>query len=220
MRQMFHPFQIQHGLLREEGDVRAWGVTGDSFRFSSGSTYFGMITEGRAQLHYQGDIFPLRAGMFFVASEGALHGGRGLLIEARGYRGVFQIGGPLEATGRLRYIDGCTDTLLVSPPRLGEPCLNHLHLPKHTTQSPHTHPSIRVGVIASGSGECVTKEKRYPLQPGLAWWIPAGVVHSFDTNDEALNVIAWHPDSDYGPTDENHPMLNKTIRQSARREDV
>jgi len=69
---------------------------------------------------------------------------------------VRQFGGPLEATGRLRYVDGCSDTLLVCPPRLGEPCLNHLHIPPHTQQSEHFHPSLRIGVIARGAGVCHT----------------------------------------------------------------
>ena len=31
------------------------------------------------------------------------------------------------------------------------------------------------------------------------------------TADEALLVIAYHPDSDFGPTHERHPMINRTI---------
>ena len=27
-----------------------------------------------------------------------------------------------------------------------------------------------------------------------------------------LDVIAWHPDSDFGPTDQDHPMINRTLR--------
>jgi hypothetical protein len=26
-----------------------------------------------------------------------------------------------------------------------------------------------------------------------------------------MDVIAFHPDSDFGPEDENHPMINRTI---------
>src|SRR5262249_20099281 len=135
---------------------------------------------------------------------------RGLVISRLGYRGLRQIGVPLEAEGRLRYIDGCTDTLLVCPPRLGEPCLNHLHIPPHTSQSPHTHPSQRIGVILRGRGECRTPDGVYPLTPGMGWRIPTGCLHSFFTEEESLDVVAWHPDSDFGPTDENHPMVSRT----------
>jgi quercetin dioxygenase-like cupin family protein len=112
----------------------------------------------------------------------------------------------------LRYIDGCTDTLLVCPPRRGEPCLNHLHLPPGTNQSPHTHPSERIGVIVRGRGECRTPGGAYLLTPGMGWRIPTGCEHSFFTpDDDSLDVLAWHPDSDFGPTDEEHPMVNRTL---------
>jgi hypothetical protein len=26
-----------------------------------------------------------------------------------------------------------------------------------------------------------------------------------------MDVIAWHPDSDFGPEDDDHPMVNRTI---------
>ena len=26
-----------------------------------------------------------------------------------------------------------------------------------------------------------------------------------------MDVIAYHPDSDFGPQDEDHPMINRTI---------
>ncbi len=128
--------------------------------------------------------------------------------EPHGFR---QFGGPLEATGRLSYIDGCTDTLLVCPPKLGAPCLNHLHIPRHTDQSFHTHPSDRLGVILSGSGWCDTPDGSFALSSGLAWFIPMGCEHRFRTTNNALDVVAWHPDSDFGPTDDNHPMINRTI---------
>ena len=35
-----------------------------------------------------------------------------------GYLGQFVIGGPVENSGRLCYIDGCSDSLLIYPPRL------------------------------------------------------------------------------------------------------
>ncbi|MSQ82944.1 MAG: hypothetical protein EXR77_08510 [Myxococcales bacterium] len=28
---------------------------------------------------------------------------------------------------------------------------------------------------------------------------------------ETLDVLAWHPDSDFGPTDQTHPMVNRTL---------
>jgi quercetin dioxygenase-like cupin family protein len=209
---------IENGLLLDLRDgvhpTRVYGFAGGLLDLPAGDTHYGMVTEGMAWLDYGADRFPLRAGTFFVAP-GRAHiegrAGHGLIISRLGYRGLFQIGGPLEARGRLRYIDGCTDTLLVSPPRLGEPCLNHLHIPPGTDQSAHTHPSERIGVIVAGRGTCVADRRHSVLAPGMAWRIRAGCVHSFQTAEESLDVLAWHPDSDCGPTDENHPMLNRTF---------
>ena len=45
----------------------------------------------------------------------------------------------------------------------------------------------------------------------MGWHIPAGCLHSFFTTDSSLDVIAWHPDSDFGPTHDDHPMVNLTL---------
>jgi quercetin dioxygenase-like cupin family protein len=217
----FVPLTIATGLLCDLSDdvfpTRVYGLCDDTLWLEDNATHFGMITDGGAILHDALDRFRLRAGMYFVAIGRCRLAGPGataLIITRPGYRGLRQIGGPIEATGRLRYIDGCTDTLLVSPPRLGEPCLNHLHIPPKTAQSAHTHPSERIGVILRGQGECRTPGGVYALEPGMGWRIPTGSRHSFFTDAAALDVIAWHPDSDFGPTDENHPMVNRTILPS------
>ncbi len=165
-----------------------------------------------SQVEMGGDRFLLRAGSYFVAPEPVrIESGLGLAIIVRDYRGLRQWGGPIETKGRLQYIDGCTDTLVVSPPRKGEPCLNHLHVPAQTNQLAHTHTSARIGVIIRGKGRCQTQGQTVELSQGLGWYIPANLRHCFVTTDEALDVLAWHPDSDFGPTDDNHPMINKTV---------
>jgi quercetin dioxygenase-like cupin family protein len=142
-----------------------------------------------------------------------LDGGRGVVVTHRGSRGLFQIGGPVEPAGRLRYIDGCTDTVLIAPVVCGDPCLNLLHLPTGTRQSAHQHPSVRVGLVLGGSGTCVLDDsRRVPMSLGTWFVLPAGTTHRFETGaDDDLLVVAWHPDSDTGPTDDDHPMLNRTI---------
>lgn len=216
----FTPLMIETGLLLDlSGDAfptRVYGWNDGDLELPGDATHFGMVTEGGAIVHDRQDRFRLRAGMFFVlagACRVSAPGGKGLVVSRLGYAGLRQVGGPIEETGRLRYIDGCTDTLLVCPPRLGEPCLNHLHIPPGTAQSAHTHPSERIGVILRGQGECRTGDgKVWPLAPGMGWRIPTGCLHSFFTPDDAsLDVIAWHPDSDFGPTDDDHPMKNRTF---------
>ena len=162
-----------------------------------------------------GDIW-LRPGMFAVSPEPIrLDFDPGLptkvvSITRVGYRGQRVFGGPIEERGRLRYIDTCSDTCLVAPSVLGEPCLNHLHFPEHIEQTFHTHPSLRAGLVARGHGWCESGGERIALRPGSVWIIPTDVEHRFLTTDETLDVIAFHPDSDFGPTHEDHPMLNRT----------
>lgn len=209
----FTPLVIDHGLLLTVDAVTVWGWAGQRLDLPAGTTCYGMVTMGAAVLESAaGRRFELDRGMYFAVNDGgSVSSGQGLIIALTGYRGLWHIGGPLEPTGRLRYIDGCSDTLLISPPRLGDPCLNHLHIPPQTDQTPHTHPSARLGVILNGSGECRTPSGVYPLHPGMGWFIPTGYLHSFFTRDEALDVVAWHPDSDFGPRDDDHPMINRTV---------
>ena len=178
-----------------------------------GGTAFGVVTRGPTTLLHDGDAWALRPATWFVMPRGgALRGGEGLLVIVSGYAGVRQVGGPLEARGRLVYVDGCTDTLLACPPRLGEPSLNHLHVPVEARQRAHTHASDRVGVIVRGSGWCITPDGRAELAEGMGWWIPANTVHHFVADADApLDVVAWHPDSVFGPTDEHHPMRTGTL---------
>lgn len=208
----FHPLWLDPTLRVEAEGFRAEGV-GGAPRVLEGGTAWVMCTMGTLHLSWAGE-WALRPGMFAVLPAGAVVGGEGfgLAVIRRAYEGLFQVGGPVERVGRLRYIDGCTDTLLTCPPRWGEPCLNHLHIPAATLQTTHTHPSDRVGVITRGRGRCWTPAGSTPLRPGMGWWIPAGLPHHFETDDEPLDVLAWHPDSDFGPTDEVHPMINRTIR--------
>ena len=41
--------------------------------------------------------------------------------------------------------------------------------------------------------------------------IPFEGNHKFRTFDSEMRVIAYHPDSDFGPQDEDHPMINRTM---------
>lgn len=184
--------------------------------FSEPGAVFGFVLDGQnAVLRRQGMPIWLAQGSFFVANpdtaELASPGGRILLIHQAGADFPFLMGGPIEARGRLRYIDGCTDSLLIAPWRRGEACLNLLHIPPGVEQTMHTHPSDRIGVVVSGRGQCVTPAGVIELAPGLLWRIPADGLHRFRTTDDSLRIVAWHPDSDTGPTDDDHPMVNRTL---------
>lgn len=158
-------------------------------------------------------LFHLRPGIYAsVPGECEILGrGRGIVVTRTDYDGFFQIGGPVEETGRLKYIDGCTDSLLIPPVKLGDPCLNLLCFPPGIDQTMHTHPSARAGLIYSGEGECITPEGVIPLTPGMIFNIPPEGKHKFRTRYQPMRVIAFHPNSDYGPTDECHPMKSMTF---------
>ena len=212
---MFQSFDWRTGIQFEDSGVHASRLSSwsNSNLSLSGGTHFGFVVSGEVELTCSAGKFRLRQGMYFaVPDECQVHGeGNGMVVTRLGFRGLFQVGGPVEQTGRLRYIDGCSDTLLISPVVLGDACLNLLHIPPHTDQTRHTHPSLRAGVIFKGSGTCDTPTVSHSLDPGTLFVIPADQQHSFHTTDSDLLVIAYHPDSDFGPQHDDHPMVNRTI---------
>ncbi len=212
----FSGFALKHGLLCDlsrdafPSTLRAW--KDDCLALEVGATHFGYVNSGSCLVSSSCGQFTLAAGMTFsIPGAGTVSGNEGIVVSRHGYRGFFQIGGPVENEGRLKYMDGCTDSLLIPPVMLGDPCLNLLCFPPGVTQTPHTHPSARIGIVASGSGVCVTPAGEIALAPGQAFVIRAGGLHSFNTRVEAMRIIAYHPDSDFGPTHEDHPMINRTI---------
>jgi Cupin domain len=191
-------------------DIVSWSRF--SVRIGDGGSAIVLPTEPTS-LVWPGMSMMLNLGCYALVPGGTrVVGGAGLIIHTPDYIGLSQGGGPVEDLGRLKYIDGCSDSLLVCPARLGDPCLNLLHLPPGTAQTEHTHPSDRIGIILRGAGVCRTADGDAPLAPGMFWYIPTGFAHSFHTPaDESLDVLAWHPDSDFGPSHDWHPMINRTI---------
>lgn len=183
------------------------------FQGGEADTHFGYVLSGLATIICRSGTFSVSEGMYFcVPGNCRIEGkGRGVVITRHDQAGFFQLGGPIEETGRLRYIDGCSDSLLISPTVCGDACLNLLHIPPGTQQTRHTHPSLRAGLIVSGQGTCETPTSSSSLEPGTIFVIPEETEHSFHTTDSELLVIAYHPDSDTGPRHDDHPMVNRTI---------
>ena len=214
-------------------------IDGDGITPDENCSYFVIVYDGNASLIIENGINGVlpKGSYFSIHGEFLLVGqfkaicievicGAGKFNESK-FTAATVIGGPIEAEGRLKYIDGCTDSLLIPPVKKGDPCLNHLHFPKSIIQTAHTHPSHRIGIVAGGSGECVTPFGNLPLVEGCIFVIKeydgqekslgldgelhdAGT-HKFDTFGSHMDVIAFHPDSDFGPEDECHPMINRTI---------
>lgn len=214
-------------------------IDGEGITPNTDSSYFVFIYSGQAELKIVDGItaalpkdtyfthhgkFSLTGEFKAVAIEVIVNSGE---FAKNKFKSYTSIGGIVEKTGRLKYIDGCTDSLLIPPVKKGDPCLNHLHFPKNIKQTPHTHPSHRIGVVIRGEGECITPFGNLPLVEGCIFVIKeydgqamhlgidgkmyeAGT-HKFDTSDNSMDVIAFHPDSDFGAEDEFHPMINRTI---------
>lgn len=208
---------LRHGLMADFADTefpsRVYGVTGAPLHVDKPGTLFGfawksgmsVMTDGASHFVSPGHYFSLAGRSFSIV------GGPGYVVHRLGYHGLNQLGGPVERVGRLRYIDGCSDTLLLAPPLRGDPCFNLLHFPKGINQTKHTHPSIRAGLIHGGSGYCHTATGTEELRAGKMFLLFPDAIHAFETVEESMNLTVFHPDSDFGPTHEEHPMLNRTI---------
>lgn len=135
-------------------------------------------------------------------------------VSRKGFKVPFTITKP-EQKGRLSYIDGCSDTLLVYPPRKGDGSMSLLYFPPMIEQSWHSHPSLRMGYVLSGSGFYEVKNPngivtRGLLEVGQAFHLEEHEQHRFCTIKSDMRILAYHPDGDWGPEDHNHTMLNRT----------
>lgn len=228
----FISLPYEHGLLFDYKGIHLYGMTqGLGLLKLKDYGTFGFVISGTATLIYNnGQKYVLTPGQYFSAPSRDVAlweiTGFSFLVAVPGYRPMFTMGGPIERVGRLKYIDGCTDSLLVPPVKKGDPCFNHLHFPPGINQTMHTHPSVRIGAVVKGKGECVTPFGNEPLITGNLFVITPETSlkslgtdnqyhldgsHCFRTFEETMDVIAFHPDSDFGPEDENHPMINRTI---------
>lgn len=172
---------------------------------------------GNSHLEVDGKTHHLEAGQYFGFSVAQHANGfaedKLFLVLRLGYMVMNTIGW-VEKQGRLSYIDGCSDSLLVYPARMGDSSLNLLYFPPGIDQTFHRHPSIRMGCVIDGQGfsshgeDGVVNED--PLITGTAFSLSEQERHRFRTENSSMTVVAFHPDGDWGPTDHNHTMLNRT----------
>lgn len=208
--------RVEHGLLADFNSTafpcEVYGVLGSDLQIEGDGTLFGFSWDG---LTHSKDYFPdfpnstVFSLPFYDGIE--IAGGTGYCVVRRNYIGLPAMAGPIEEVGRLKYIDGCSDTLLIGPPVIGDPCMNLLHFPPSIDQTMHTHPSIRVGLIHRGRGFCRTATGKHPLNEGDMFILHPDAEHAFQTIDSPMTLTVFHPDSDTGPSHDDHPMLNRTI---------
>jgi hypothetical protein len=178
---------------------------------------FGYVHSGKVKLSQGADFqCVLSAGMHLsVAGSFRVSGdGAAVFFQRVGFRGLTQIGGPIEKIGRLCYIDNCMNSVLVSPPRVGDACMNLLSFPPNVEQTLHVHPSTRLGIVAAGEGKCVSPGRPdVALKEGEVFVLEEAYPHCFHSSSAGLLIIAYHPDSDVGPSDLKNPMLSRTYRE-------
>ncbi|MEL6468519.1 MAG: cupin domain-containing protein [Cyanobacteria bacterium J06623_4] len=195
--------------------VRTW--QGEKVLLSDCGTHYGFVWQGTASLRRKLSLapFPLTAGMYFSVAEASTLDGSlssGMVVTYENFsQGHFLVGGPMATQGQFAYIDGGTTSLLIAPMTVGDPCLNALYMPPNVDQTVHHHPSDRIGIVVQGIGDCFADGEGYALTPGTVFHIPAHQKHRFCTYDQALHLVVFHPDSDMGFSDRNHPMLRRTL---------
>ena len=140
--------------------------------------------------------------------------GRVMVVQRIGFHAMISQG-RVETFGRLKYINGCHDTILSGPIKADYPVINTLHMPNGINQTMHSHPSTRVGFIIDGNANAVTPSATHPLRKGTIFFMPTNGRHKFRTDMDdktTLRLVAFHPESGgIGPKDESHIMLNRTI---------
>lgn len=221
----FHTWTNYWGLLHTEifegSTLAVYGFESETqsvkteHSFTNEKALFGFVHSGRLNLNSLGLECTVQKGQWFcVSGEGAritlAPQSRAFVVTDSAHKALTSMGGPVESEGRLKYIDGCTDTLLYSPPVQGDPCLNLLHFPTSVNQTMHIHPSSRIGMVSAGVGACTTPDGEIPLTSGMIFILPKNTPHRFLTKESTLDVVTFHPDSDWGPTHEKHPMINRT----------
>lgn len=115
--------------------------------------------------------------------------------------------------GNLSYIDGCSNSVVIGPPRNGDACVNYLYFPENINQTMHTHPSMRIGLVVDGYGTAHLPDKVIPLKSGDVFLLERHVLHNFSTTSSTMSILVFHPDSESGPTDEFNPMKSRTYLQ-------
>jgi hypothetical protein len=90
------------------------------------STTFGVVLSGKSYVNdraiYPNEFFCLPSTEHQTISVD----GRAALFVRLGFLGQHIVAGKIDPKGRVSYIDGCTDSVLVYPPRKGDACLNKL----------------------------------------------------------------------------------------------
>jgi mannose-6-phosphate isomerase-like protein (cupin superfamily) len=168
------------------------------------------IAQGDCAFYLQGDQAVLARGPDLITSERFAVVVRGYAPQAR----TASIAGPMV----LPYINGCSIRQVFPPERPGDPTVQLLTMPPHSSeQEHHIHSTVRVVHVLSGSGTCVVgiggRTSLRQLTPGMSLVLNSMCPHHFETHDEPLVVMPVHVWSSLpAGLESNHPMFNGTHR--------
>jgi hypothetical protein len=220
----FEVYNEYHGELGREDNTIIYGFENftqkrnENIVIEDVGGCFGYLNKGFMKLLYNNIELTIEEGFYFSIPTGfkiieiSNQYQFGLWVQ-KDYKASIQ-SGYVENDGRLNYIDGCKDSMLIQPIKKGNPCLNALYMPKGVNQTEHIHPSLRSGFIINGGAKCEQEKEVYNLVDGQMFILGKDVKHKFRTDFSdfiKLKLVAFHPDSDFGAEDENHPMINRTI---------
>ncbi|MGZ5029632.1 MAG: cupin domain-containing protein [Methylobacter sp.] len=119
----------------------------------------------------------------------------------------------------LPYLNGCSSKQVFPPERKGDPTLQILDIPPHTSeQAHHIHATVRVVYVLSGKGKSIIGMSKNTVEedlyPGRIIILEKMCPHHFETGDERLIVMPLHIFSSI-EGELNHPMANGTILTAA-----
>lgn len=176
----------------------------DAIYYHQNCSYYGYVFEGSVTIKYKKEDFTVKKGMYFsLPKELNIQGeGKAFIIEHYDHSCFFQIGGPVEEKGRIECEYNRSNSLLIAPTELHQPCLNLLQIHKNQENLPfHTHQEYRIGMVVEGFGYFATNDNRIPLEKGEIFILPANLAHRLEApkNSENFLIISYHPKSQVNP---------------------
>lgn len=189
----------------EDGEIKGFSPAGTAYIMLQGASF----SSEEAHFKRINGAFCIN-NLFTIDCKG---GGNAVVIEYDGLKLLenrYYIQTEL-GMGNLSYMDGGTNTTAVNPGRLGDPVVNYVHFPAGMSQTLHTHPSHRVGMVLKGRGLIELNDGEFPLKPGDVFFMQRNVLHNFMCPyDEDVVLFVFAPDSGTGPTDEVNPLKIRT----------
>lgn len=115
----------------------------------------------------------------------------------------------------LPYVNGCSTKQIFPPNRPGDPTLQFLDIPPHSSeQAHHIHSTVRCVYVLEGSGTSVVGMNKATvktaLKPGMVCVLEPMCPHHFETDDDHCVVVPFHVWSTVPGAESMHPMFSGT----------